>query len=296
MKKTLLTQVTNPMNREFINAFHRLKLPLHFNYYGNKQFSNYQRVAIIILYIRSKKSLRDFSNEFDESTWKSMLGLRKVPAKSTINDWMKLFKMKTIRLFNSVLLSQKKRLTAIDGTGVDSWQRSRHYAKRIGEPNMPYAKVDLFVDVNTKEILDFSLVNKHQHDVISAYKFAKRNRLRGSIVLADGAYDSEPLHEIIRNKGGKLYAPVRKSTRKKPKGFWRRKCVDLPEFMGMRSIVETVNFMLKQTQIPSLRSKKNTMKRREFGWHVVLHNLKRKILLEVKNEKQEVLFFMMIEF
>lgn len=265
MKQKQLIQTTNPMNQEFINLFHRLGLPMHFNYYGNKEFTNYQRIAVIILYVRSKKSLRDFSKELHESLWSRWLGLKKIPCKSAINLWMKLFKMKTIRLLNKLLLVQKKRLTAIDGTGLDSWQRRRHYAKRIGEPNMPYAKVDLFVDVNSKEILDFSLVNHHQHDIVAAYKFSKRNRIRDSVILADGAYDSEPLHEIVINRGAKLYAPVRKNSKNKPKGRWRKKCILLPEFMGKRSIVETVNFMLKQTQISSLKSKKNVMKQREFG-------------------------------
>jgi hypothetical protein len=290
-----LIQINNPMNQEFINLFHRLGLPLHFNYYGNKEFTNYQRIAIIILYVRSKKSLRDFSKELHESMWKKWLGLKKVPCKSAINLWMTLFKMKTIRLLNSLLLKQKKRLTAIDGTGLDSWQRSRHYAKRIGEPNMPYAKVDLFIDVNTKEILDFSLHNFRIHDSKVAKNIFKRNKLKGQIILADGGYDSEPLHEIVRSKGGKLYAPVRKNSGTKPRGRWRKKCVNLPKFMGKRSIVETVNFMLKQTQIPSLRSKKKLMKQREFGWHVVLHNIKRKILIVEVKENQKILFFIIIQ-
>lgn len=294
MKQKQLIQTNNLMNQEFINLFHRLGLPMHFNFYGNKEFNNYQRIAVIILFIRSKRSLRDFSNELHESKWTSWLGLKKVPCKSAIHLWMNLFKMKTIRALNSLLLIQKKRLTAIDGTGFDSWQRSRHYARRIGESNMPYAKVDLFVDVNSKEILDFSLVNHPQHDVVSAYQFAKRNKIKGSTILADGAYDSEPLHEVVRSRGAELYAPLRKNSKGKPRGRWRKKCIILPKFMGKRSIVETVNFMLKQTQITSLRSRKKLMKQREFGWHILLHNIKRRIIFARSNEKQELLFFIII--
>ncbi len=81
MKQKQLTQINNPMNREFINSFHRLGLPMHFNHYGNKEFSNYQRVALIILYQRSKKSLRDFTKELHESLWIKWLDLRKIPKK-----------------------------------------------------------------------------------------------------------------------------------------------------------------------------------------------------------------------
>lgn len=45
-----------------------------------------------------------------------------------------------------------------------------------------------------------------------------------------------------------------------PKGFYRRKCKEYPpEFKGMRSIVENINYVLKETQIVSLRNKKHFM-------------------------------------
>jgi len=63
--------------------------------------------------------------------------------------------------------------------------------------------------------------------------------------------------------------------RKKPKGIYRRQCVELPDFMGQKSIVESINSLLKQKQIHSLRAKKVFMKQREFGWQIVWYNLKR---------------------
>ena len=63
--------------------------------------------------------------------------------------------------------------------------------------------------------------------------------------------------------------------RKKPKGIYRQQCVELPDFMGQKSIVESVNSPLKQKQIHSLRAKKVFMKQREFGWQIVWYNLKR---------------------
>jgi hypothetical protein len=190
----LTNQYQNRMQQEFLNLFHKLGLPLHFNHKGSKKFSNYQRLALIILYQKSKKSLRDFVNELNESKWISWLGLKKVPKKSTLHDWLKLFGMKALRLMNSLVKPKNSKLTAVDGSGVDSWQRSRHYARRIGEPQMPYAKIDLFVDVEKQMIIDFSLIMKKEHDAKSATKIFKRNNLRDKTILGDGAYDSEPLH------------------------------------------------------------------------------------------------------
>lgn len=289
LQQNILSEFNNKLEKQLINLFHSSDLPLHFNKTGNKEFTNYQRISIIILFQRSKKSLRDFVVEFQESKWISYLGLKKIPKKSTLHDWLKMFDMKTIRKICKVLLPEKIELTSIDGTGFDSWQRSRHYEKRALEignlPPMPYAKADLFIDVKTQIILDFSLLTHREHDVKVAEKIFKRNKIKNIIGLGDKGYDSENLHEIARANGITFYAPVRKMDKRgyknqKPSGFYRRKCVELPDFYGMRWINETVNSVLKRTQINSLKSKKCFMKQREFGWQVILYNIKRRIKLD----------------
>jgi hypothetical protein len=282
MRQITLAHPQNKLERELIKLFHSSDLPLHFNKTGNKEFTNYQRISIIVLFYRSKKSIRDFIDELSELKWVSWLGLKKIPKKSTLHDWLKIFNMKIIRRICKVLLPNEIKLTVVDGTGFDSWQRSKHYEKRVGEvhiPHMPYAKVDLFADVKTRKIIDFNLICKRQHDIIATEKMLKRSKLKDVIILGDGGFDCERLHEMVRNKGGILYAPVRKTNKKsfknkKPKGKYRRECLELPEFMGQRSIIESINYSLKQKQINSLSSKKVFMKQREFGWNVIWYNIR----------------------
>lgn len=295
-QRTLYNQHKNKLKRELINLFNKSDLPLHFNKTGNKEFTNYQRVSIIILFQRSKKSIRDFVDEFKESKWVSWLDLRKIPQKSTLHDWLKVFNMKIIRKISKVLLPNKVELTSIDGTGFDSWQRSRHYEKRINEPNMPYAKADLFIDVKSQCVSDFSLITHREHDVKVAEKIFKRNKIENIYGLGDKDYDSENLHRVARAYGITFYAPVRKrdkrSLRQNPKGKYRRQCKNSPpSFKEMRNINESINSVLKKTQILSLRSKKSFMKQREFGWHIILYNIKRKIKVSPHTEIQTFYFF-----
>lgn len=298
MQKEVINQYNNDMERELINLFHKSNLPLHFNKTGNKEFNNYQKMSLIILFRRSKKSLRDFIDEnLKESKWASWLGLKKIPGKSTLHDWIKQFRMKTIRQLFKKLLPKNPGRTAIDGTGFDSWQRSRHYEKRIGNLSpVPNGKADLFININDKKILDFSIVFKHQHDVIAAEQIFKRFNVKNIEILADKGYDSEPLHELVRKKKGVLYAPVRRrnkrSLRKRPKGRYRRECMKLPSYIGERSIVESVNFSLKKKQIPYLNSKKEYMGKREFAWHMIVYNIR--MNLKKDKEKQTNLIFLQI--
>ena len=300
LQQIILPKYNSQLEEELIKLFHELDLPLHFNKTGNKEFTNYERISIIILFYKSGKSLRDFVVELQETKWISWLGLKKIPKKSTLHDWLKIFNMKLIRRICKVLLPKKIELTAIDGMGFDAWQRSRHYEKRVGEigelPHMPYAKVGIFIDVKTQIILDFDLVMSHKHDVKIAEKIFKRNKIKDISGLGDKGFDSEHLHETARANGIVFYAPVREMNKhalksKRPSGFYRRKCVDLPEFYGMRSIVETVNSVLKRTQIHYLRSKKHFMREREFAWNVVVYNIKRRIKISFSKDSQTFLFF-----
>ena len=300
LQQIILPKYNSRLEEQLIKLFHKADLPLHFNKTGNKEFTNYQRVSLIILFYKSGKSLRDFIVDIAETRWTSWLGLKKPIRKSTLHDWLKLFDMKMVRRICKVLLPKKINLTAIDGTGFDAWQRSRHYEKRAEEieplPYMPYAKAGIFIDVKTQIILDWDFVMSHKHDVKIAEKIFKRNKIRDIIGLGDKGYDSEPLHKIARANGIEFYAPVRemdkRSLKKRPSGFYRRKCIELPQFKGMRSIVETVNSVLKRTQIHYLRSKKHFMREREFAWNIVLYNVKRRI--KISHGKLSQTFFVQV--
>ena len=298
----ILAHPQNKLENELNKLFHSSGLPLYFNKTGNKEFTNYQRISIIILFRRSGKSLRQFIEEnLSESKWISWLGLRKIPKKSTLHDWLKLFSMKTIRQLFKLLIPKKVKLTAIDSTGIDSFRRSKHYEKRCNEigdlPHMSYAKTSLFVDVESKIVLDWDLVMSHEHDVKIAERIFKRNKIENIYGLGDKGYDSENLHEIARAKGITFYTPVRKMDKRgfknqRPKGFYRRQCKENPpEFKGMRSIVENVNYVLKGTQISSLRSKKHFMRERELGWHLIFYNIKK--VIKLTNPKKIQTFFIL---
>ncbi|MDO9580698.1 MAG: transposase, partial [Bacteroidales bacterium] len=305
MRQTILAHPRNKLEKQLINLFHSSDLPLHFNKTGNKEFTNYQRISIIILLKRSGKSLRQFIDEnLSESKWVSWLGLKKIPKKSTLHDWLKMFSMKTIRQLCKLLIPKKVKLTAIDSTGIDSFRRSKHYEKRCNElgdlPHMTYAKTSLFIDVESKIVLDWDLVMSHEHDVKIAERIFKRNKIKNIYGLGDKGFDSENLHEIARANGIDFFAPVRKMDKRsfkdqRPKGFYRRQCKENPpKFKGMRSIVENVNYVLKETQIASLRSKKHSMRERELGWHLIFYNIK-KIIGLTKSKEIQTFFILKIK-
>ncbi len=267
------TQINGQYNvdlqRQILKVFHASNMRLHDNYLGSKVYSNYQRVALIVLFLRSKKALRKFVGELVESKWPSWLGLKALVTKSTLQRWIKKFNIGVLReLLNVTVAKQKPKLMAIDATGFDSLQRSKHYEMRlkqfgVNNHKMPFAKADILVDTETKLVFDVVLRLKPRHDTLGATTIFKRFKHKNVLVLADKGYDSEPLHEILFETGNLMYAPIRDFKVKKPKGIHRRRCSFGHEQYFQRNIVESVNFSLK-SRFRSLRSKQAYMKKREF--------------------------------
>ena len=286
VQKELTGQYEVKLHKQILKVCHSLELPLHNNHFGSKIYTNYQRVALMVLFVRSRKPLRQFVNELPESRWPQWLGLRELVSKSTLHRWLRQFDLSTVRqLLQATVAEERPSTMAIDATGIDSWKRSRHYERRLGEAPLPYAKADILVDTQSRLVHDFVLRMRPRHDVHGAASMSKRCKHKGVLLLGDKGYDSEPLHRTVEQTGNLLYAPVRDFRVKRPKGRHRRRCQQGHEVYGQRNIVEAVIRGLK-TRIHSLRSKLHFMKKRELAWHIIVYNLEKlKELLQLFMEE-----------
>ena len=280
MQTTITNQYETELHSQILKLCHSLELRLHDNILGSKIYTNYQRVALIILFMRSQKSLRKFTFELAESKWPRWIGLKELVSKSTLNRWIKNQDLTLLRTFLSqTVIQETPSLMAVDATGFDTWQRSRHYEKRLRDfgfrnEKSPFAKVDLLVDTESKLIHDFVLRTKPRHDTLGASTMMKRFKKKGVLLLADKGYDSEKLHEIVESSGNLMYAPVRDFKVRRVKGKNRQRCSLGNKQYSQRNIVESINFSLK-SRFRSLRSKLHYMKKREFAWQIITYNLEK---------------------
>ena len=268
------------LHRQVLKLFHASNMKLHDNKLGSRVYSNFQRVALIILFMRSRKALRDFVSELKESKWPRWIGLREIPNYTTLSRWIKKWNLSEVRkLLAITVASNTLKLLAIDVTGFDSWARSRHYHKRLKEcgvhnPHLPYNKADLLVDTESKLVHDFVLRTKPRHDVLGARTIFKRFKHKNCLILADKGYDSEELHQLVADSGNEFYAPVRDFKVKRPKGQFRKQAVSGNDKYYQRNIVESINFSLK-SRFRNLQSKLHYMKKREFAWKLITYNLEK---------------------
>ena len=206
--------------------------------------------------------------------------LKELPSKSVLHNWLTKWNVSWLRnILNTTVVKKKPSLMAIDATGFDSFNRSRHYEKRlrdfgVNNAKMPFAKADLLIDTKNTLVYDFVLRTKPRHDTLGAASMIKRLKHQNVLILADKGYDNEPLHELVTKTGNLLYAPVRDFHVKKPKGRHRKRCSLGHEQYSQRNIVESINFSLK-SRFRSLRSKLHYMKKREFAWKIITYNLEK---------------------
>lgn len=268
------------LHNQILKVYHEIELNLHDNLKDPKIYANYQRVALIVLFVRSRKALRDFCTELVESKWSRWLGLKELLSKSSLHRWIEKFDLNWLcQLLNNTVIDKNPGVMVVDATGIDSFNISKHYEKRIKEcgfrkPYEPYAKADILVDTKNKLVYDFVLRTKPKHDVLGAKTIFKLLKKLPDTILGDKGYDSEDLREILSKKGVLFYAPVRYFKVKKPRGKHRKRCLQPHPEQGMRSIVESVIRSLK-VRLRNLRSKKHFMKKRELGWHIIAYNLEK---------------------
>ena len=277
---------SNSFRQELNEIILSLNLPKYSNKKGNRQFTDSQKLSVVILYIRSGKSLRDFCEEFKESKWTSWLELRFEIKKSSLNNWLRQFELDFIKkILDQTNSGEKPEVLGIDGTGIDTQFKSRYYEKRLKEfgrkPKSNYHKLDIIADMNgKKKIFDFSFLMKQQHDSPIAKRLFKRLKFRNVVIVADKGYFCFDSFEQVQNQGNYLLFP--------PKNFGG-KCIhnnilhrkiktNYHKYLDIyhkRSNVEGVFSVLKRTSLKRISSKTYSSKKREMAFKIVLYNMKK---------------------
>jgi len=305
IQQIIQSNCNNELEKQLIKLFHLSDLPLHFNHKGNKQFTNYQRISLVIIFRRENKPLRDFVDWLGESKWVSWLGLKKIPEKSTLHDWLNLFNMKLIReLINFSIDEENLEVTAMDGSGVETNFKSSYYKKRLNDFGMKiknsYHKLDIIVDVyGKKQILDYSFLLKNRHDSFVAKKLLKRIKFRKCKILADKGYSNYDFIETAKRKQNNFISPPKNYGEKcKHNNLKRERKIRNFEsnkpIYRRRVIVESVFSSLKRKQNLKLRSKLSYMKKREMSWHILYYNIRRNIVFDEKTNQKVLTFYFFI--
>ena len=194
------------------------------------------------------------------------------------------------------ILTGPDAVLAVDATGYSLSNASRHYVKRLTQMGSKetvvrdFAKVSLAADTGSKAILACDVSTSHTGDVrrfLPVLGAVRDTGVHVSAVLADKGYDAEYAHEGARDILGKdvrTWIPARECEPKsaksagrcRPKGRHRASMsvsLDRATY-AMRSIVETVNSMIKRKMGDAARGKSLDTVTIEIKMTAVAHNIR----------------------
>lgn len=287
--KEIASKKKRTFKEELFEILLSLNLPEYPNKHGNKQFTTFQRLGLVILYFRSKLSLREFCDFINnESMWKRDFQLKYELKKSTLNDWVKSFDLNFIKeILDKTNEGDNPKILGIDGTGISSKYKSPYYQKRLKDfginPKSPYHKLDIICDLEgKKKIQDFTFTMKQYNDKKQAKRLFKRFKLKNIIMIGDKGYYYFWLFSRMRELNNIFIVPPWNTGEKCVhnnivREQFKQTYYENKSFYSLRNNVEGVFSALKRTILGKIVSKNYMTKKREVAFKIVVYNMKKNV-------------------
>lgn len=227
------------------------------------------------------------AGEMRSSRTKEILGVKRLPSRSTLHIGMLKLSQKYVRRFNKLLLKRflKKKMTIIvDSTGIRLMTSSAWYDIRIGRKNLrkDNVKLHLAVSASRNLIVEYKITGVRKNDS-PHLKFLLRNLKEVLRVIGDSGYLSRNNCDVVVEKNGKPFFKLKNNTTGKKKGSlaWRKMVEFAKQFKELfdkiyhvRSQIESVNAALKKRYGGFVRAVKRKARNISLALRVVAFNIK----------------------
>jgi hypothetical protein len=222
--------------------------------FSKKTYTLPQMVAMICLMIKFKMTYRDFISHLElMPRLQEVLELKSIPHYTTLHKAMQRIDHDKInKMFaKTSRLKEPSGKAAIDSTFFQKGNASEHYLKRC-DMKVKSQKSGIVIDTETLMILGATLTNRRTHDTKLAMKLIK-NLLKWLNLLSltgDKGFDSEPFRMFLRNFS---ILPIIKYRVFEESHNLLNQVMDNLGYHA-RSLIETVNSVLKRRYGDRLRS------------------------------------------
>jgi transposase len=286
-------------------ALEGMGVPKYSSKKSKRMYSDHAKIALLVLRQYLNRSYESFSKDLG-----SMSGalreaaVDKVPDPSTLSKFSARIDAEIIRkaIGNTAkIVCLPGIIAAVDSTGFSCSNASRHYVKRLKEMSgnndmryslanvRDYSKMSLMIDTSSLMIMSADVCPSNMPDVKRLTYLvddAKETGFSVSYVVADKGYDSENAHRYIReNLRCETMIPIRRKSepaktgakRTRTEGFHRglMKFNFNAEIYRKRSLVETVNSMIKRNMSDTVYGKNERTRCIEIVCRCVAHNVMR---------------------
>lgn len=170
-------------------------------------------------------------------------------------------------------------IAAIDGTTMSRSNPSQHYLKRIDREETISRPVQdvIMVNVLRRKFLSWRIRAAPRGEKCDVPYLIRQSPVTPDGVLMDKGFDSNPLHEWLRDKGIWSIAPVRKGCRR---GRYRKQLRDCFDYglYWQRNIVESLISAVKRLFGSHVRARTARMQRAEIYSRFIAYNIGAEII------------------
>lgn len=216
-------------------------LPEFFNKYGPKQTPGWKLYLAHLEYVTHTPAWRRTANFMEDYHY----------SRRHWTTWQKAIAKWPVRVWDALreasVASEKCELAAIDGTTFSRSNPSEHYLHRIdreGSIGRPIQDV-VMIDVKRRKFLSWRIRATPRGEKCDVPYLIEHSPTPPESVLLDKGFDSNPLHEWLRDHGIWSIAPVRKRCKR---GQYRRQLRDYFDWglYWQRNIVEALFSAIKR--------------------------------------------------
>lgn len=215
--------------------------------------------------------------------FKGYLGIKKIPHYSTLQKFFKkmpsdMFEKITKKITNELEIAPE--IIILDGSGFSSDFADQYYATIRGHSRKKYTKGHIAIDLESRLILHAQALNGARHDTKFAIPSLRAvKQYKPKYVLADKAYDTEPIRKCIKKELGAIeQIPLKKNFQH---GWHRRLSKNTfdKKIYNKRSQVEGVYSALKRKLSGTLRSRTTRLKNKETKLKMLIYNIDQTIII-----------------
>lgn len=263
---------------------------------GRKPYDYRIVLVLCILRILLRKKYADYESEmrFDKRLMEK-LNLKKLPCKSTLNNYALGFKLSFLSSFNKELINRwvkKPTDFLLDSSGIRLVGRSIWYCIRTKKEILKKDcdKIHIAVSLCSLLIANFKISNSKCNDSPFLRKLLKPFSILG-LVIADKGYSNKTNALFVSNKQGAFFSPFKCNTTPSGLNVWSS-LFKLWKYFGSmcrniynhRNKVEAVFSALKNRYGDMLFSKKWYMRRREMAMRFIAYNVRIVIGIQIARE------------
>lgn len=198
---------SNPMINFIIlsNQYAKICLNKYSHYYSNHLYTQPALFTILALKIYLKLTYREITNLINlSSEIKQYLHIKKAPHYTTIQKFFKKTQTKLLHDINKLILIENEinvDIIALDGSGFTNDHADKYYAKIRKKERKSYIKNHIAIDVDSRLILNYQTQRGPKYDTEFALaSIRKTKKYHPHYILADRAYDTEPIRKCINEE------------------------------------------------------------------------------------------------